>query len=135
MANGIECSKFKVRPSGRSNSDYSYVFNLDTKAYHKVAKRYLESQSGSRYVIEITKDADGTEVRNVVDMHIEKDAVVPVFLQSRPMQLDVLYTHIQRLLLMVAANLQAKQHLCISVFGSDNLHDWKCIISSQKQRL
>ena len=124
----------EVYISSASNSDYSYVFNLDTKAYHKVAKRYLESQSGSRYVIEITKDADGTEVRNVVDMHIEKDAVVPVFLQSRPMQLDVLYTHIQRLLLMVAANLQAKQHLCISVFGSDNLHDWKCIISSQKQR-
>lgn len=123
----------EVYISSASNSDYSYVFNLDTKTYHKVAKRYLESQSGSRYVIEITKDADDTEVRNVVDMHIEKDAVVPVFLQSRPMQLDVLYTHIQRLLLMVAANLQAKQHLCISVFGSDNLHDWKCIISSQKQ--
>ena len=120
--------------SSTKNSDYSYVFNLDTKAYHKVAKRYLDAQSGSRYIIEITKDRDGVEVRNVVDMHNEVDAIVPVFMQSRPVSLDALYTHIQRLLLMVAANLQAKQHLCISVFGSDNLHDWKCIISSQKQK-
>lgn len=120
--------------SSASNNDYSYVFNLDTKAYHKIAKRYLEAQSGSRYVIEITKDDDGVEVRNVVDMHVENDAVAPVLMQSRPVSLDVLYTHIQRLLLMVAANLQANQYICLSVFGSDNLHDWKCIISAQKQR-
>lgn len=120
--------------SSASNNDYSYVFNLDTKAYHKIAKRYLEAQSGSRYVIEITKDDDGVEVRNVVDMHVENDSIVPVLMQSRPVSLDVLYTHVQRLLLMVSANLQANQHICLSVFGSDNMHDWKCIISAQKHR-
>lgn len=108
--------------------EYSYVFNLDEKTYHKVGKKYLRAQNGSRYVVEI----DG-QYMNVVDMFVEDDSVQPVLLQSRPMSLDVLYTHIQRLILLADAKLEGDdQNLCLSVFGSDNLYDWKCIISSQK---
>lgn len=108
---------------------YSYVFNLDTKVYHKVNKRYLESSNGARYVIEI-----GDGVRNVVDLHTEIDSSVqPILLQSRPFSLEMLYTHIQRLQMFVDAKLGEGQNLCLSVFGSDNLYDWKCIISAQKQ--
>jgi hypothetical protein len=113
--------------SRNENIAYSYVLNLDTKAYHKIAKRYLEAKNGARYVIE----AVGVD-KNLVDLHIEEKAEQAILLQSRPFGLEVLYTHIQRLILPADANLTCNQNLCISVFGSDNLHDWKCIISSQK---
>lgn len=106
---------------------YSYVFNLATKSFHKVLRKYLRTQPGSRYAIEVVGSG-----RSVVDLHTEEDGEQPVFLQSRPMSLEVFYTHIQRLLLMADAHLSDGQNLCLSVFGSDNLHDWKCIISSQK---
>lgn len=107
---------------------YSYVLNLDTKSYHKVSRRYRPTQNGSRYAIEITGST-----RNVVDMHMEEKGEQPVFLQSRPMPLEVLYSHIQRLMLLVDARLTGGQYLCLSVFASDNLYDWKCIISAQKR--
>lgn len=106
---------------------YSYVLNLDTKSYHKVAKRYLRAQNGGRYAIEVVGDD-----RSVVDMHVEDKGEQPILLQSRPMSLEAFYTHIQRLILLADAKLTDGQHLCLSVFGSDNLYDWKCIISSQK---
>jgi hypothetical protein len=113
--------------SGNPSIYYSYVLNLDTKAYHKIGRRYIGSQSVARYAIE----AQGSS-RNLVDMHIEENSVQPILLQSRPMPLDALFSHIQRLVLLADARLRDGQKLCISVFGSDNLHDWKCIISSQK---
>lgn len=108
---------------------YSYVFNLDTKAYHKIARRYLKSQNGGRYAIEVTGDT-----KNVVDLQKEERSDnQPVLIQSRPMPIEAFYSHIQRLILLVDAKLtKENQNLCLSVFGSDNLHDWKCIISSQK---
>ena len=107
---------------------YSYVLNLNTKLYHKVAKKYAGTQNGARYAIEAVGDS-----KNLVDMYIESTSEQPVLLQSRPMPLDVLYTHIQRLILLIDTKLSgAAQNLCISVFGSDNLNDWKCIITSQK---
>lgn len=113
--------------SGNPSVSYSYVLNLDTKAYHKIGRRYIGSQSVARYAIE----AQGSS-RNLVDMHIEENSVQPILLQSRPMPLDALFSHIQRLVLLADARLRDGQKLCLSVFGSDNLHDWKCIISSQK---
>lgn len=106
---------------------YSYVFNLDTKSFHKIAKRYSGSNNNLRYAIEVVGDD-----RRMIDMYSETDSREPVFLQSRPMSLEILYTHIQRLVMLVDANLTGDDYLCLSVFGSDNLHDWKCIISSQK---
>lgn len=108
--------------------DYSYVFNLNTKQYHKVDRRFKASQASARYVIEI-KD----NVRKVVDMHEETRGMWPIMLQSRPLSLSELYTHIHRLILHTDATLSGDQYLCLSVFASDNLHDWKCIISSQKR--
>jgi hypothetical protein len=58
--------------------------------------------------------------------------VQPILLQSRPMSLEAFYTHIQRLIMLVDADLQSERHLFLSVFASDNLNDWKCIISAQK---
>lgn len=109
---------------------YSYVFNLDTKQYHKVTKKLLNVQNGARYAIQEVLGS-----RSIVDLHNEGSGNSVVFLQSRPMSLEALYTHIQRMILLVDADLDYKekrQHLCLSVFASDNLHDWKCIISSQK---
>lgn len=116
--------------SSKPEIPYSYVFNLDTKSYHKVIKKYLNSQSGSRYVIETIGDD-----KKIVDLFIEEKSVEPIFLQSRPMPLEAVYTHIQRLILLADAALKDEQYLCISVFGSDNLYDWKCITSSQKSNI
>lgn len=108
---------------------YSYVLNLDTKAYHKVSKRYLSTQNGSRYAIEV----EGS-TRNVVDLHTEESSEQHILLQSRPMPLEMAFTHIQRLLLLIDAKLTGKaQNLCFTVFASDNLYDWNCIITSQKR--
>lgn len=114
--------------SKNQDIQYSYVFNLNTKTYHKIGKRYLESQNGARYVIEIDGDK-----RNVVDLSTEVSSdLQPILLQSRPIGFGALYSHIQRLILLTDTKLSDKQNLCISVFGSDNLYDWRCIISSQK---
>lgn len=115
--------------STKAGVNYSYVFNLDTKAYHKIANKYLASQNGARYLLD-----DLGEERNIVDLYTEeKSNERHILLQSRPFGLEVLYTHIQRLQMFVDAKLAGrKQALCLSVFGSDNLYDWKCIISSQK---
>jgi hypothetical protein len=112
----------------KSDVNYSYVLNINTKAYHKVSKKYIGARNASRLVIEVEGDS-----MNVVDLHSEDNSVQPILLQSRPFSLEAFYTHIQRLILMVDAKLETGHNLCFSVFGSDNLHDWKCIISSQKQ--
>lgn len=109
--------------------NYSYVFNLTTNTFHKVAKKYISGQQGYRYAIETVGGS-----RNLVDMHNEIDGQQAILLQSRPMSLEVLYTHIQRLMLLADVGLSGSQHLCVTVFASDNLYDWKCIISAQKQR-
>lgn len=122
-------SRNELYIGGTANgSRYSYVFNLNTNMFHKIGKVYMPSPNGARYVIEITG-----ETRNVVDLFTEEDSTQPIFLQSRPISLEVLYTHISRLLLNVDAHLSGDEYLCLSVFGSDNLYDWKCIISSQKR--
>ena len=112
----------------KADTNYSYVFNLDTKAYHKIDKRYLPAKSASRYVIE-----EIGSNRNVVDLFTEEEGKQPILLQSRPLSLEAFYTHIQRLIMLVDAKLEKGHNLCFSVFGSDNLYDWKCIISAQKQ--
>lgn len=114
--------------SDYNNLRYSYVFNLDTKAYHKVTKKYIAYQNNSRYVIEIDGDT-----RNVVDLFEERRSTdKPVLLQSRPFSLEEFYSHIHRLIMKTDAELSGKQHLILSVFASDNLYDWKCVISAQK---
>lgn len=113
--------------SNNDNIIYSYVFNLDTKMFYKISRRYFAYQTGARYVIEKIGG-----MKNIIDLHTEEDCNQHILLQSRPMSLDTLRTHIQRLVLLADATLSGNQNLCISVFGSDNLNDWKCIISSQK---
>lgn len=116
---------------------YSFVFNVKTRLFHKVSRRYISYSSNTRYAIE---ELD-IRTRNVVDMQKEREENYflyrhpqPILLQSRPMSLEAFYTHIQRLILMVDAKLEGKnEYLFFSVFGSDNLYDWKCIISAQKQ--
>lgn len=115
-----------------SSNTTSYVFNLDTKMFHKASHSFSASQKGARYVINAYKSGVVTGFQ-IIDMHSEVDSDnQPIFLQSRPMSLDTLSTHIQRLVLLTDATLKDDQHLFVSVFASDNLNDWKCIISSQK---
>lgn len=109
------------------NIKYSYVFNLDTKTYFKIDKSYARAQNGARYAIE---NSSGTG--KIVDLSTEIEGKQHIFLQSRPFALEAFATHIQRLKLLVDAKLEEGHNLCFSVFGSDNLYDWKCIISSQK---
>lgn len=116
--------------SGHPNHEYAYVLNLDTKMYHKVAYKLIMPQRNGRYAIKMT----GAVKRSVVDMHTEEESdKLPILLQSRPLSLEEYYTHIQRLLMHVDVHLQGEQYLCLSVFASDNLYDWKCIMSSQKK--
>lgn len=110
------------------NNKYSYVLNLDTAAYHKVDGWLQQDKSSSRYALK----GSGNGGASVVDLHVENDGAQPILLQSRPMSLEALYTHIQRLIMLVDADLQSERHLFLSVFASDNLNDWKCIISAQK---
>jgi hypothetical protein len=115
--------------SGHPNYKYAYVLNLDTKMYHKVSRRYYVAQNGGRYAIEEI----GSNELSVVSLHDEDKTTQPILLQSRPLSLEEYYTHIQRLLMHVDVHLQGEQYLCLSVFASDNLYDWKCIMSSQKK--
>lgn len=111
------------------NNKYSYVLSLDTAAYHKVDGWILQDKSSSRYAIKYHSGGSGI---SVVDLHVENDGPQPILLQSRPMSLEAVYTHIQRMIMLVDADLQSERHLFLSVFASDNLSDWKCIISAQK---
>ena len=110
------------------NHKYSYVLNLDTAAYHKIDGYLIQDKSSSRYAIKCHSSGGAS----TVDLHVENDVVQPILLQSRPMSLDALYTHIQRMIMLVDADLQSESHLLLSVFASDNLNDWKCVISAQK---
>lgn len=115
-----------------SNNDedysYSYVLNLDTRSYHKINKKYLRSLNSNKYAIEIR---DGSKI--LVNMFSEAPSTVPVLLQSRPMQFEPFFTHLQRLILLTDTKLEGDaQKLFLSVFGSDDLSNWKCIISAQK---
>jgi hypothetical protein len=114
--------------SNDANMQYAFVLNIDTMAYHKVDKNLIQHNGNSRYVIETV----GSK-RNVVDLHAEEKNDIPVLLLSRPLSLEVLYTHIQRLVMLVDTKLSGDSHkLLLSVFAGDNLHDWKCVISAQK---
>jgi hypothetical protein len=112
-----------------TDKPYSYVFNLDSKSFYKSSKKYVHSGNLiSKYAVELIGDKV-----NIVYIDFELDIDdQPIFLQSRPLALEQLYTHIQRLILLADAELSGTQNLCLSVFASDNLHDWKCVISSQK---
>jgi hypothetical protein len=110
------------------NHRYSYVLNLDTAAFHKVDGWIHQDKSSSRYAIKYHSSGGAS----TVDLHVENDVVQPILLQSRPMSLEALYTHIQRMIMLVDADLKSESHLFLSVFASDNLNDWKCIISAQK---
>lgn len=111
-----------------ASSMYSYVLNLDTAGYHKVDGWMRQDKSSSRYALK----SHSTGRTSIVDLHVENDGAQPILLQSRPLSLEALYTHIQRLVMLVDADLLSERHLFLSVFASDNLNDWKCIISAQK---
>lgn len=104
---------------------YAYVLNLKTMSYHKTSRRHYTFQNGARYAL-----ADGDYALSLVDLHAEEKKSRPVLLQSRPFALEALFTHIQRMILLADAKLKGSDRLCFSVFASDNLSDWKCIISS-----
>lgn len=118
--------------SGHTNRGYAYVYNINTNSFHKVSTRYNLAKNCGRYAIKKLEDGSSFEI---VDMHTEVATTQPILLQSRPMSLEALYTHIQRAILLTDTHLSGNQHLCLSVFGSDNLYDWKCIISAQKQNV
>lgn len=115
--------------SGHPNYSYAYVYNINTNLYHKVSARYDIAQNGGRYAVSRMHTATKFQI---VDMYEEDTPSQPVLIQSKPLSLEAFYTHIQRMILLTDTHLTDNQHLCVSVFGSDNLYDWKCIISAQK---
>ena len=100
---------------------------LNTKSFHKRVGRYVQKQSGARNVIMINEGS-----YYIVDMGYEMKRQMPILLLSRPVALEAVFTHLQRLILYLDAKLQSDDFFFLSVFGSDNLSDWKCIISAQK---
>lgn len=112
-----------------SPDEFAYVFNLNTKMFHKIGMWFRRSLNGARYVV-----AGSGDTTALLDLHEEEVGEQPVLLQSRPMALDAMMTHIHRLVLLTDTNLEDDQNLSLSVFGSDNLYDWKCIISAQKYK-
>ena len=108
---------------------YSYVLNLDTRTYYKILRRYIAGSNSSKYAIQIESGN-----KTIVKMYEENfSSNASIMLQSRPVQFDSFFTHIQRLILLADTKLSGEtQHLFFSVFGSDDLANWKCIISAQK---
>lgn len=114
--------------SNKESVKYSYVLNLATKLFHKVPFKFKGSHISSRYALRLTNQTD------IVDLFEEYDtSSQPILLQSRPMSLEVFYTHIQRIMMLIDTAVVDEQYLFLSVFGSNNLSDWDCIISSQKR--
>lgn len=114
--------------SNKESVKYSYVLNLSTRLFHKVPFKFKGSRISSRYALRLTNQTD------IVDLFEEYDtSYQPILLQSRPMSLEVFYTHIQRIMMLIDTGLVDEQYLFLSVFGSNNLSDWDCIISSQKR--
>lgn len=109
--------------------EYSYVLNLDTRTYYKILRRYIAGSNSSKYAIQIESGN-----KTIVKMYEENfSSNASIMLQSRPVQFDSFFTHIQRLILLADTKLSGEtQHLFFSVFGSDDLANWKCIISAQK---
>ena len=124
----IISSDYRYEELGKGQN-YSYVFNFNTKAFHKIAGQFLPSQNGAKYVLEYNNG--NTRLLNLTE-EVETDPV-KVMLQSRPFSYEAFYTHINRLIMLTDANLLKDRNIAITVFGSDNLHDWKCIISAQKK--
>lgn len=115
--------------SNRTDVPYSYVFNMNTKMFYKSYFKYARQHGTSRYAIQ----EDTRWGKDLVDIYNEVDGNQDILLQSRPIPLEVFYTHIQRILMFADAELTGGNKLCVSVFGSDNIQDWKCIISAQKK--
>lgn len=114
--------------SSDDNDNYSYVLNLDTLTFHKIPLKYVGKTNSKRYALE-----ERFGIADVVDMHNEEHGNANVVLQSRPLQLEPFLTHIQRLIVLSDAKLSGNNKMLVSVFASDNLNNWKCIISSQKK--
>lgn len=114
--------------SNNESVKYSYVLNLVTKLFHKVPFKFKGSRISSRYALQLTNHTD------IVNLFEERDTLYqPILLQSRPMSLEAFYTHIQRIMMLIDTVVVDEQYLFLSVFGSNNLSDWECIISSQKR--
>ena len=117
--------------SSNPNIKYSYVFSISTKMFHKAHKKISSEQISSRYAIE--HDCIYNNV-SLIDTYDESTSYPQhILLQSRPMPLDVMFSHIHRLILYTDTKLEGDQKLCLSVFASDDLYNWRCIISAQKK--
>ena len=115
---------------------YSYVLNLDSKAYYKASRKYIGKGNGMKYRVETNNNESVIVDLNTEDIYDKRKGTLisqAVLLQSRPLSLEAFYTHIQRLILLIDATLSGDQNISLSVFGSDNLYNWTCLISSQKK--
>lgn len=110
----------------RDDCDYSYVFSMATKLWHKVSARLEEQDPTSHYAV-----IGGS----VYDMDEERldDYLVTIHCETRPLRLATGAAHIQRLLLHCSALIDKDSNLTLSAWGSDNLRDWRCVISSSKK--
>lgn len=110
----------------RDNRGYSYVFSMATKLWHKIGACLAEQDPASHYAV-----VGGT----VYDMDEERldDYLVTAHCETRPLRFATTAAHIQRLLLHCSALIDKDSNITLSMWGSDNLRDWRCIISSSKK--
>ncbi len=66
---------------------------------------------------------------DMVDMSLEDDSVsnVTLHFQTRPFSIGYQYTHIHRIISMVRAHLSSSDVLVLSLYGSDDLQNWKLL--------
>lgn len=105
---------------------YSYVVNLNTKQWHKIMGSLRPTTSNCRYVTD--------ENMQVVDLASERtdDYIRTIHIETRPVRLANNHSHIHRAILYCTALIGDSSNLSLSIFASDDLHKWKCIISSTK---
>lgn len=106
--------------------NYSYVVNMNTKQWHKIDTSYNPTSANCRYVANATGGVTDLSSERT-DNHIRL-----VHLETRPFILDITSSHINRVILYCYALINNDSNLSLSVFASNDLNRWKCVISSTK---
>ena len=104
----------------------SMVKVIIPKQWHKIMGSLHPTTSNCRYVTD--------EKMQVVDLASERtdDYIRTIHIETRPVRLANNHSHIHRAILYCTALIEDSSNLSLSIFASDDLHKWKCIISSTK---
>ena len=83
----------------------------------------------------MTSDMKITGGRDVYDCSDEQDVDSMVHLQSRPFSFAYQFSHIHRVVAMIEAMLSGGKQLIVSLYGSDDMRDWKLISFADRKNV